>query len=133
MAEGAEQKVYLCSDGKSVFKLNDTIFYNSRADYFLSLQLHNYYFPGTLYTLIGFAKKDDVLYAVVQQPFIEFDTITTIEHVKLFLENNGFTLKRNNDYYHSGFNIILEDLHDENVLTSHDTLFFIDTVLYIKK
>jgi len=130
LAEGAEQKVYLCSDGKNVFKLNDTIFYTSWADYFLSLQLHNYFFPGTLYTLTGFAKKDDVLYAVVEQPFIEFDAITNLEQVKLFLQNNGFVWKKNNDFYHPGYQIILEDLHDENVLTSHDTLFFIDTVFY---
>jgi len=38
LAEGAEQKVYLCNDGKNVFKLNDGIFYTSWADYFISLQ-----------------------------------------------------------------------------------------------
>lgn len=133
LAEGAEQKVYLCNDGRNVIKLNDTIFYTSWADYFVSLQLHNYFFPGTLYTLTGFTKKENVLYAVVQQPFIEFDAITNLEHVKLFLQNNGFVWEKNNDYYHPVHGIILEDLHDENVLTSHDTLFFIDTVFYTHK
>ncbi len=133
LAEGAEQRVYLCSDGRNVFKLNDTIFYTSWSDYFLNLQLHNYFFPGTLYTLTGFAKKGDVVYAVVQQPFIEFDANTNLEHVRLFLQNNGFIWKRNNDYYHPGYGIILEDLHDENVLTSHHTLFFIDTVFYLQQ
>lgn len=133
LAEGAEQRVYLCSDGRNVFKLNDSIFYTSWADYFTSLQLHNYFFPGTLYTLTGFAEKQGILYAVVQQPFIEFDSITNLDHVKLFLQNNGFAWKKNNDYYHPGYSIILEDLHDENVLTSHNTLFFIDTVFYIRK
>ncbi|CAN5437930.1 hypothetical protein BH11BAC5_BH11BAC5_09630 [soil metagenome] len=133
LAEGAEQRVYLCADGMNVYKLNDTIFYTSWADYFLSLQLHNFFFPGTFYTLTGFAKKANVLYAVVQQPFITFDSITDLEYVKLFLQHNGFEWVKNNDYYHPGFKIILEDLHDENVLTSNNTLFFIDTVFYKKK
>lgn len=133
LAEGAEQKVYLCKDGRNVFKLNDTIFYTSWTDYFLSLQLHNYFFPGTLYTLTGFAKTEGVLYAVVEQPFIELDAVTNLEQVKSFLQNNGFVWKRNNDFYHPGYHIILEDLHDENVLTSHDTLFFIDTVFYVQQ
>jgi Serine/Threonine/Tyrosine Kinase found in polyvalent proteins len=132
LAEGAEQKVYLCPDGRNVIKLNDAIFYTTWADYFLSLQLHNYFFPGTLYTLIGFTKKEGVLYAVVQQPYIEFNAITNMEHVKTFLHNNGFLWKKNFDYYHPGYGIILEDLHDENVLTSHNTLFFIDTVFYLQ-
>jgi len=49
----------------------------------------------------------------------------------LFLENNGFMLQRNNDYTHPTLGIILEDLHDENVLTSQEVLFFIDTVFYL--
>ena len=133
LAEGAEQKVYLCMDGKTVLKLNDSIFYVSWLDYFLSLQLHNYFFPATNYTLIGFTKKETILYAVVKQPYIEFDAATNLEHVKLFLENNGFMWKRNNDYFHPEHVIILEDLHDENVLTKSATLFFIDSVFYLEK
>jgi len=36
LAEGAEQRVYLCADGMNVFKLNDAIFYTSWGDYFLA-------------------------------------------------------------------------------------------------
>jgi len=70
IAEGAEQKVFLLPSGKEVIKLNDSIFYTSWADYFISLLLHNFFFPSTAYQLIGFHKKADVLYAVVKQPFI---------------------------------------------------------------
>jgi len=38
----------------------------------------------------------------------------------------------NNDYYNSSLGIILEDLHDENVITQKGVLYFIDTVFYIK-
>lgn len=45
---------------------------------------------------------------------------------------NGFENIRNIDYYDPDLGIILEDLHDENVLTQNDILYFIDTVFYIK-
>ncbi len=52
-------------------------------------------------------------------------------YVREFLEANGFINKKNNDYYHTELGIILEDLHDENVLTSEGVLQFIDTVFYL--
>lgn len=56
---------------------------------------------------------------------------TDLNHVKEFLQANGFLLKKNNDYFHPELGIILEDLHDENVLTTNGTLQFIDTVFYL--
>ncbi len=44
---------------------------------------------------------------------------------------NGFVHRKRNDYYHPELVIILEDLHDENVLTKEGALYFIDTVFYI--
>ncbi|MBP8851149.1 MAG: hypothetical protein KBG80_11415 [Breznakibacter sp.] len=52
--------------------------------------------------------------------------------MKEFLSNNGFLNTKNNDYYNPQLGLILEDLHDENVLTANDILYFIDTVFYIK-
>ena len=48
------------------------------------------------------------------------------------MEMNGFECIRNNDYRNPQLGIILEDLHDENVLTRDGSLFFIDTVFYIE-
>jgi hypothetical protein len=45
---------------------------------------------------------------------------------------NGFENTRNHDYFHPDLGIILEDLHDENVLTQDGILYFIDTVFYSK-
>jgi hypothetical protein len=131
IGEGAEQKVYLCSDNKSVLKLNDSIYYEFWIDYFHNLLLHNYFFPNTHYQLLGFKEKEDILYAVVKQPFIQFTEPTKIELVKQFLTANGFEIKKNNDYINKSIGIILEDLHDENVLTNQKLLFFIDTVFYL--
>ena len=132
IARGAEQRVYLYSDQKFVYKFNDTIFYEFWLDYFYSLLIHNYFFPQTAYELIGFYQEKDVLFAVVKQPFIEITEPTNLPSVKEFLNQNGFELKKNNDYFNNKIGIILEDLHDENVLTNNGVLFFIDTVFYIK-
>lgn len=130
ISEGAEQKVYIKSD-ESVLKLNDAIYYLSWLDYFQNLLLHNYFFPDTSYKLLGFYRMDKNLYAVVEQPFVKATDKTDLDKVKAFLDNNGFINIRNNDYQNNYLGIILEDLHDENVLTQNGVLYFIDTVFYI--
>ncbi|GGD47305.1 hypothetical protein GCM10011514_09120 [Emticicia aquatilis] len=133
IAEGAEQKVYLDYDGRNVIKINDTIFYESWKDYFISLLIHNYLFPATSYELIGFYKNEQTLCSVVRQPFVESTEPTDLIKVRDFLKANGFERKKNNDYYNNELGIILEDLHDENVLTNQGVLFVIDSVIYLKK
>lgn len=130
VSEGAEQKVYL-KDADHVFKLNDSIYYSSWQDYLYNLLLHNFFFADTAYELIGFTKNEDVLYAVVQQSFVSITHNTDLNQVKAFLGANGFQNTRNNDYFNTELGIILEDLHDENVLTQNGILYFIDTVFYI--
>lgn len=130
VSEGAEQKVYL-KDTESVLKLNDAIYYTSWKDYLYNLLLHNYFFADTAYELIGFTKENEVLYAVVQQSFVAITDTTNLEMVKKFLTLNGFENNRNNDYFNAELGIILQDLHDENVLTKNDILYFIDTVFYL--
>ncbi len=129
VSEGAEQKVFL-SDADHVLKLNDGIYYSSWQDYFYNLLLHNFFFEDTAYELIGFTRDNDVLYAVVKQNFVEVTETTELHKVKAFLTDNGFENTRNHDYYNPRLGIILEDLHDENVLTADEVLYFIDTVFY---
>lgn len=130
VSEGAEQKVYLYNS-TTVLKLNDAIYYISWCDYFKNLLLHNYFFPDTAYNLVGFTKLEGILYALVEQVFVEYTDPTDLERVKTFLAHNGFRNIRNNDYYNDELGIILEDLHDENVLTQNGMLYFIDTVFYL--
>lgn len=131
IGEGAEQKVYLNQDGKSVTKINNTIFYLSWQDYFISLIIHNFLFPSTAYQLLGFYRKENIFYSVIQQPFVESTEPTDLIKLRHFLEINGFKHKKNNDYYNLELGIILEDLHDENVLTNHGIFFFIDSAIYL--
>ncbi len=131
IGEGAEQKVYLQKDGKTVIKLNDSVFYSSWLDYLTSLQLHNLLFPDTKYTLLGFTRKVNELFAVVEQPYVISTSLTRLEEVRIYMANKGFGNSKNNDYFNAEIGIILEDLHDENVLTNKGILFFIDTAFYI--
>lgn len=129
VSEGAEQRVFL-KDSNHVLKLNDAIYYTSWADYFYNLLFHNFFFTDTAYDLIGFTKDNNVLYAVVQQSYVEMTHSTDLNEVKYFLASNGFTNTKNNDYFNPELGIILEDLHDENVLTRNSILYFIDTVFF---
>lgn len=131
ISAGAEQKVYIKA-GKSVIKLNDAIYYASWEDYFHNLLLHNYFFSDTAYRLLGFHCEADTLYAVVEQAFVRADKMTDLKDVKDFMAANGFANTRRHDYHHPGLGIIIEDLHDENVLSNRGGLYFIDTVFYVE-
>jgi Serine/Threonine/Tyrosine Kinase found in polyvalent proteins len=132
VSEGAEQKVYI-KDDKNVYKLNDSIYYSTWYDYLINLSLNNYFFPETSYTLMGFCFFNDILYALVEQPFVKANQPTDLHKVKEFMNANRFENTRNHDYFNPDLGIILEDLHDENVLTQDGVLYFIDTVFYLKK
>ncbi len=132
VSEGAEQKVYL-KNSESVFKLNDAIYYASWRDYFINLLLHNFFFADTAYQLVGFVKVDGVVFAVVEQAYVTITGATDLNKVKSFLAENGFQNTKNNDYYNPSLGLIIEDLHDENVLTKNNILYFIDTVFYLTK
>jgi hypothetical protein len=131
IGEGAEQKIYEFSDPNFILKLNDRIFYESWSDYLKSLLIHNYFFPHLAYELMGFTLINSKLYSVVKQRYVKSTEPTDLKNVKDFLPSNGFINKKNNDYYNTELGIILEDLHDENVLTCNGTIQFIDTVFYL--
>ncbi len=124
ISAGAEQRVFI-KNATKVLKLNDSIYYQSWVDYFDNLLLNNYFFPDTAYKLLGFYKSEsDAIYALIEQNYIESTQPTDLYHVKDFLANNGFINTRNHDYYNPDLGIILEDLHDENVLTANDSVFY---------
>ena len=129
MSEGAEQKVYIKND-KTVYKLNDSIYYSTWQDYFTNLLLNNYFFPDTYYSLVGFCLIEQKLYALVEQPFVKANQPTNLEQVKEFMNANGFVNIRNHDYYNADLGVILEDLHDENVLTQ-DGFYILSTPFFI--
>ncbi len=130
--EGAEQKIFFNDEESKVIKLNDVIFYVNWSQYFESLLIHNILFTQTKYTLLGFIKINKILYSVVSQDYIKPTEKTNIDQVKKYMQSKGFTIKKKNDYVHTELGLIIEDLHEENVLVKDNTLFFIDTVIYLK-
>ncbi len=80
---------------------------------------------------MGFVKDNGCLYAALEQSFILSDAQVELTDVKKILEFNGFENTRRNDYVNVELGIILEDMHDENVLVNSETLFFIDSVFYV--
>ena len=130
LARGGEARVYLHSDNRHVIKVNDGIYYATWLEFFNSILLHNLIFTNTAYELIGFHNKEKTLFAVLKQPFVFADTQVDLGDIKKLLVFNGFENMKRNDYRHPELGLILEDMHDENVLVREDTLFFIDTVFY---
>jgi hypothetical protein len=132
LTRGGESKVFLAADGLHVIKVNDAIYYATWTEYFNSLVLHNLLFPNTAYSLIGFTETDSTLNVVLQQPFIEGEQ-ARLDDIEELLNFNGFENTRRQDYYNKEFGLVLEDMHDENVIARDDILFFIDTVFYVMK
>ncbi len=133
ISNGSEQLVFI-EEEKYVYKLNDAIYYESWIDYFNNLLLHNLFFPDTAYELKGFLHQNETLFAVIKQNFVLTTESIDLNLVKTFMKANGFKLIRNNDYYNEDLGIIIEDLHDENVLVSSGGLLrFIDTAIFIHK
>jgi len=130
ISAGAEQRVYYYDDFH-VIKINDSIFYESWFDYFNSLLIHNYFFKSSAYELLGFKVINEILYAVIKQEFIKSTEVADLNAVKQFLSYNLFENNRNHDYVNRSLGILLEDLHDENVLSKDRILYFIDTIFYL--
>lgn len=130
LAAGGEAKVYFNTTDLTVTKLNDGVYYATWLEFLNSVLLHNVIFNNTSYTLKGFTKNNDHLLAVLIQPFVACDEQADLNDISEFLGYNGFINTKRQDYIHHELGLLLEDMHDENVLVCRETLFFIDSVFY---
>jgi hypothetical protein len=130
LTRGGESKIFMDLDKLNVIKVNDGVYYATWTEYFTSLLIHNLLFPNTAYSLVGFAEDGTKLCAVLRQPFIKGQQ-AKLEDIKAFLTFNGFANTKRQDYFNKEFGLILEDMHDENVISRENILFFIDTVFYV--
>jgi hypothetical protein len=131
ITRGGEALIYLAAEGRTVIKVNDAVYYATWLEFLNSVLLHNLFFSNTAYELLGFAIKENILVAVLQQPLITSDELVELRDIREFLEFNGFKNTKRQDYENPELGLILEDMHDENVLSSEGVLFFIDSVFYI--
>jgi hypothetical protein len=127
----AKHKFTSISTSAALLKINDGVYYATWLEFFNSLVLHNLIFPNTAYTFIGFVPIDQVLHAVLKQRFVASDAQAELPDIRAFLQFNGFEPEIRHDYRHKELGLLLEDMHDENVLVQSETLFFIDSVFYL--
>jgi len=80
--------------------------------------------------MLGFTSIDNQLFAVLEQRYVQGEQ-AGLPDIRELLTFNGFENTRRQDYYNSEFGLLLEDMHDENVIARNNLLFFIDTVFYI--
>jgi len=130
LTRGGESMIFMDLDKLNVIKVNDGVYYATWTEYFTSLSIHNLLFPNTAYSLVGFTEDGAKLCAVLRQPFIKGQQ-AKLEDIKALLTFNGFVNTRRQDYFNNEFGLILEDMHDENVISRENVLFFIDTVFYV--
>ncbi|MHA4807510.1 putative polyvalent protein kinase domain-containing protein [Flavitalea flava] len=130
LARGGEARIYLDVDSRSVIKLNEAIYYATWLEFFNSLVIHNLLFKNSTYTFLGLTEQNNSFQAVLKQPFVTSDAPVDLSEVRRLLSNNGFENTRRNDYFNKDLGLILEDIHDENVIVNKGNFFFIDTVFY---
>ncbi|MEO8616636.1 MAG: AIR synthase-related protein, partial [Luteolibacter sp.] len=135
---GAEQKVYPAGNCEYI-KANNGSYHGHWLQYLERLQFHRILFPDTAYQIIGLLEDDGHLAFVVSQPEAYaakdskgYEKGATRAQVEIYMTRLGAYRFRNDDYYLPAEDLLIEDLHDENVLLGEDgeTLRFIDPVIY---
>ncbi len=133
IGEGAEQKVYLKEDGKTVIKVNAGNYHGAWLEYFNRLLFHAVLFPATSYTMIGMTEFDGALSMITEQDFAILHEGASRTVIENYLQQQGFERTKNDDYYNAAMGVYLEDLHDENIFLDEEKhLLFIDPVIYFE-
>ncbi len=105
--------------------MNESFYYATCLDFLNSLLIHNLLFNKTLYTLIDFVPDKNCLKAILKQPYIIADYIYYLEEVKELLNYSGFKNTKNSDYYNKEFGLILENIHNENIITQNNIVLLV--------
>lgn len=114
------------------------VFHTSYLEYFSRLALHNVLFPQAPVELMAFdASSHGQLLPVFEQPFIEAERGALAGEVRVFMKSMGFAETSEGaaqagwNWFHRQMKIIVEDMHDENVLIDlQGRLIPIDPVIY---
>ena len=114
---GGEAVVY--DAGENVVKSISLDYYDGNPQAALDrILLHNYLFPDTQLTDIGFGRdSDDTFKILVSQPYIKGRAATRDEIIK-YAKDRGFYTTDNNSYYFR--NIRINDLNELNVIIGND-------------
>ena len=128
--EGGEHQVF--AQNGLVYKRNNLLYHASWLEYFHRLVLHNWLFSETQLTFEGLMWVDDELQPVVYQAIIETVRGVSQSEVESEMHKRGFHCRKADNYYSPTLGILVEDLHDENVLVSpKGSLLIFDPVIYL--
>lgn len=129
---GAEHEVYFDPAVQRWFKRNNLIYHNTYLEYFHRLALHNFLFPEAPVCLEGFVTSDETLMPVLSQPNVRVDHGATHAVTERAMQLLGFERQQDDNYYSRSLGVLVEDLHDENVVIGEDgELYVIDPALYL--
>ena len=116
IAQGAEAKVYYREGDTSVIKERTSI-YSTTQKALDAIALHNYLFPETAMSVIGFTRDSDGLMRIIlTQPYVRCLRLATKDEIDALVNAKGFRDNRSGQ----GVNYIsdrmaLEDMHPANV------------------
>ena len=115
-----ESTVYLKADGLNVVKEIDLSYYVEPHLALDRIVLHNAYVGlEAPLDIIGFGRSLEGRFVImVEQPFIQGKTVS-LDEIYDFVTAMGFKLYRHRTEYTNG-EILLNDVHDENVLKTPD-------------
>lgn len=133
---GAEHAGYFDEEAQRWFKRNNLNYHSTYLEYFHRLALHNKLFPEAPLVLKGFVWHDNQLLPVITQLHVRANRGATEQEVDALMKTLGYvkTPNTDNDYYNPNSGILVQDLHDENVLVdSEGHLHVVDPVIYLDK
>ncbi|PWU08967.1 MAG: hypothetical protein C5B50_28635 [Verrucomicrobia bacterium] len=127
-----EHDIYYDPSSGRWFKRNNLSYHLEWTEYFDRVVLHNYLFAEAALRFEGFVETTEGLKPIVSQPDIPAQRGANRKEVEAEMEKLGFRRIRGDDY-ERGDGIVVEDLHDENVLLDDTGHFaFIDPVIYLR-
>ncbi len=132
---GCEHDVYPTADGKRFMKRTHGVLHATWLEYLNRLVMANHLFPAAPFRLAGFGTDDEGrFFAVVSQPAVfPARRGATRKEVGVLMRGFGFESVRRDDYIHPGLGLVVEDLHDQNVLVGPGGhLFVIDPVIFVR-
>lgn len=114
--EGGEHQIY--QRNGYFLKRNNLFYHVNWLEYFHRLVLHNWLFAETSVHVEGLMLVDDELQPVISQKALLAVRGATREEVEAEMTRRGFYRRKADNYYNPNLGILVEDLHDENVLVS---------------
>ena len=127
-----ENEVYYDEESHRWMKRNNMFMHSTYLEFFHRLALHNYLFPEAPVRLEGFVINEDELMPVFSQPHVQADRGATLAEVVKYMSKLGFKQRRGPDFYNPNTGVLVEDLHDENVLVSPDGhLYIVDPIIFL--